>query len=259
MRSSFNFTSCIWIVLAISISGCSQFQGVEYNTPNQKVIDTNKNLFKDEVAINIIDTVKEKQSLRELNAWQAGPSGLDFIKMKFNNESRKDGWQPEIDHPDNEMNIIEHYKDGISLSNLFGPTPVKVLMNDDLILISIPNDWVWGRNYENFTIPSEPYLERLSENLGSMRARINVQSFPPNWQVTLNRQTLTTARAERVAEFISTNSHKGSVKGIGFGNTISSAKYLQDATIIEIRHPFDVNSSEFVSKNSISSFDWYAK
>lgn len=241
------------------VSGCSIYAGVENSAPKQKVINTNSQLFDERLAINIVDSVKETQAKRELEAWHKGPSALERMSFGLNGKSPRDGWQPEINHPDNEMNALEHYKDGISLSHLLKPTPATVLMNDDLILISLPNDWLWGRTYEQFTIPAEPYLERLAQNIGAMRGRVNVQSFPPNWQVTLNRQALTTVRAEKLAEYVSLNAYKthGMVKGLGFGNAISSAEYLDDATVIELRHPFKVDSKAFLPNENVDAFDWY--
>lgn len=270
-----------FILISASISvlaGCSVFHG-QSDISNQKpvvapsqtvsiasdakgaveaqkitaTVDTNNTLYETDFAKQVIDNVKLKDAEIDLQVWRKTHKKHDPSSAEIAAEYDKIGGDLK-EH----QNLIKHYTDAIRLQGYLFNTPAKVLVNDEVTLIIIPNSWLWAGSFHSVSLVAKPYLKELGTYLSSSTDSIIAQSYLNNDEVILNKQALSSARAAKFAmvmtQYLDWKKH--SIKGLGLGSVIDVEDFLKNSTVLELRSPYKINSTPFKPKAALNAFHW---
>ncbi len=150
----------------------------------------------------MINNISAIQVERMDEAWKAGPTFSQKFKALREGEDVENGWQPDVEHPSQELDALKKYREASEIALLFKPTDVSVLVDDKTTLIVMEHDWLWSEGYGYTNPKSKEYLQALSRILINTNGVISVKSFESPLQSLSNSQWIANKRALRVKNLL---------------------------------------------------------
>lgn len=240
------FSSLLLVSVALIAGGCA----TSNKAPNSLAPEndyTQIHRMKGETeAIEIINAVTQIQNERYQQAWTDGPSDISIKYHQLTGTNAYDGWEPEVENPLYEIDTLNKYKDALATYYLFKDSEATVSFNDDLIIISMPNNWVWTEdNTSKISSKTRQLLKKMPQSIESDEIRIFVKSFSAITNFGNGATLLSQQRANVVSKILADGFGlvDSEVASIGL-NEVSpfDATRTQGTTDIYIRHHLAVNS-----------------
>ena len=248
MTHSVKFTSSI--IVSVILTGCSSMSDRNIDVPH---IDANQSYFGLDYSQNIIQNIETIQAQRIELAWEEGVSFTERLAANVKGVDPYIGWAPKIDHPAIEERTKTKFEDAIELSLLFDSQPVDVVTNDQLILITFPQNYIWTYSNREINPTANQYLKKVMNLLNKQDVRFSVYSQESFKTTNYGKQWISQAKADRFKDHIVNTFHVDPrmVKSFGLGSKIAHlSKYSQgDFIQLVIYHKYEVDSSEYVSLN----------
>lgn len=231
----------------------SMLTACSMNTRNIDVshIDKDTSYFKLGYAQNIVQNIDTIQAARTEKAWNDGVTLSEKLVANAKGVDPYVGWSPKINHPAIEEHTKTKYQDVIELSLLFDGQPAEVVANDELILITMPHDYVWTFSNREVSPVANQYLTKALALVDKKDVRFSVFSQEGFEDSNFGKQWVSQAKADRFRQYLiqDQNIDPSSVQAFGLGSKIAyNSKYFEgDFVQLVIYHKYDVDSSDYVS------------
>ncbi len=200
-------------------------------------------------AKRVVENIEIKQAERTDQAWAAGVSFSERMIAARNGVDPYVGWSPKIDHPSIEEHTKAKYKDAIELGLLFEPQPVEVTANDEVILVTMPQNWVWTYSDSKVSDNANVYLRKMIDLLDLSDVRFSIYAQESITDTQYGKQWMAEAKAKRFRDFLITETGvmPSQISSFGLGQRIADSTKYMDGDMIQIVvfHKYDVDSSDF--------------
>ncbi|MFT2111962.1 hypothetical protein [Marinomonas sp. 2405UD68-3] len=237
---------------AAILSGCSLFQADSTKSENLNylsgIVDTTQPLFESNRGRDIVRNVVNTNPKTTSKALKDSPSEYQALSSLLRDYKSDESWLPQF----NKLHVLEHYKEAVLIDeSLSKRSPIEVRMNDEVILVIIPNQWIWGKSYNEISPQAKRDLSGVAEILSDSRSNIFVKSIPSSSGFEMNRATTRDAQSYLVEAYLEKEARldANTVKSVSTPNMIALDSIYSDSTIIEVRHTFSLNSTEYLPEN----------
>ena len=242
------FTIATLSFLSLILGACSSLSERDIDVPH---IDANSSYFGLKYSQNVVRNIEATQASRVEEAWSEGVSFTERLEASLKGVDPYVGWAPKVTHPAIEEHTKTKYEDVIELILLFDTQPVDVVANDDLILLTFPQNYLWSYSGDSVDADAAAYIEKAGGLINKQDVRFSVYAQESFKASNFGKQWVSKAKADRFRDHLinAFGIDPRMIQSFGIGNKIAHLPKYSDGDFVQlvIYHKYDVDSSKYLS------------
>lgn len=217
------------------------------NTITNGILETDKQLFDALRAEEIIRNVEKYSHRRSARALKDSPSEYSALSSLLREYEAGREWSPVL----NRLQVLEHYKEGVNISDAVPEKSETIVrMNDDVIVVVIPNSWAWN-GYNELTVEAQKDLDAVASVLADSRSTSVIKAVAPNSSYNTRSIFSGKTRAEIVRNYILVKGGRDPKDFVAerTKTVFSMDNAYSDSIVIVVHHDYELNSQEYWPEN----------